>query len=101
MAKSGTLVTPIQSGSGIRIKLLEAMALGIPCITTKLGASGIDLSLSGVQIADTQQDFVDLILKLHSNETLREEVGKKSRDYISKVHSFDNCIVIMKNTFGV
>ncbi len=101
MAKSGTLVTPIRSGSGIRIKLLEAMALGIPCITTKLGASGIDTALSGVQIADTQQDFVDLILKLHSNETLREEVGKKSRDYISKVHSFDNCIVIMKNTFGV
>lgn len=101
MAKSGTLVTPIQSGSGIRIKLLEAMALGIPCITTKLGGSGIDSSLSGLQIADTQQDFVDLILKFHGNETLRQEVGKKSRDYISKVHSFDNCIALMKNTFGV
>lgn len=101
MAKSGTLVTPIQSGSGIRIKLLEAMALGIPCITTKLGASGIDSSLSGLQIADNQQDFVDLILKFHESETLRQEVGKKSRDYISKVHSFDNCIALMKNTFGV
>jgi glycosyltransferase involved in cell wall biosynthesis len=101
MSNSGTLVTPIQSGSGIRIKLLEAMALGIPCITTKLGASGIDSSLSGLQIADTQQDFVDLILKFHESETLRQEVGKKSRDYISKVHSFDNCIALMKNTFGV
>ena len=101
MVKSGTLVTPIQSGSGIRIKLLEAMALGIPCITTKLGAAGIDTTLSGVQIADTEQDFVDLILKFHESETLRQEVGKKSRDYISKVHSFDNCIALMKNTFGV
>lgn len=101
MSKSGTLVTPIQSGSGIRIKLLEAMALGIPCITTKLGASGIDTSESGVQIADTQQDFVDLILKFHESNELRQEVGKKSRDYISKVHSFDNCIALMKNTFGV
>lgn len=101
MAKSGTLITPIQSGSGIRIKLLEAMALGIPCITTKLGASGIDPSLSGVQIADTQDAFVDLILEFSENEALREEVGKKSRDYISKVHSFDNCIALMKNTFGV
>lgn len=101
MVKSGTLVTPIQSGSGIRIKLLEAMALGIPCITTKLGAAGIDTTLSGVQIADTEQAFVDLILKFHESETLRQEVGKKSRDYISKVHSFDNCIALMKNTFGV
>lgn len=101
MANSGTLVTPILSGSGIRIKLLEAMALGIPCITTKLGASGIDVPQSGLQLADTPADFVDLILKLHENEALRKELGSKSRDYISKVHSFDNCIALMKNTFGV
>ncbi|WP_343633441.1 glycosyltransferase family 4 protein [Fluviicola sp.] len=101
MAKSGTLVTPIQSGSGIRIKLLEAMALGVPCITTKLGAAGIDISESGIQIADTQEAFIDCILKFHENEAFRQEVGKKSRDYISKVHSFDTCIALMKNTFGV
>ena len=101
MSKSGTLVTPILSGSGIRIKLLEAMALGIPCITTQLGAAGIDITRSGIQIADTEDEFVDLILKLHENQHLRQEVGMKSRDYISKVHSFDNCIALMKSTFGV
>ncbi len=101
MSKSGTLITPILSGSGIRIKLLEAMSLGIPCITTKLGASGIDISESGLQIADTEESFVDLILKLHENAELRQELGNKSRDYISKVHSFDNCIALMKSTFGI
>lgn len=101
MSKSGTLVTPIQSGSGIRIKLLEAMALGVPCITTKLGASGIDIEKSGIQIAETEESFVELILKFRENEDLRQEVGTKSRDYISKVHSFDTCISLMKNTFGV
>lgn len=100
MAKSGTLISPILSGSGIRIKLLEAMALGIPCITTKLGASGIDLSKSGLQIADMEESFVEIILKLHQNADLRQEVGMKSRDYISKYHSFDNCIALMKSTFG-
>ncbi len=101
MAKSGTLITPILSGSGIRIKLLEAMALGVPCITTKLGASGIDIPQSGLQVAETDEAFVELILKFHENEDLRQEVGSKSRDYISKVHSFDNCIALMKHTFGV
>ncbi len=101
MAKSGTLVTPILSGSGIRIKILEAMALGTPCITTKLGASGIDITQSGLQIADTEDEFVDLILKLQENKEFRQEVGTRSRDYISKVHSFDNCIALMKSTFGV
>jgi glycosyltransferase involved in cell wall biosynthesis len=101
MAKSGTLVTPILSGSGIRIKLLEAMALGIPCITTKLGASGIDIEKSGIQIADSAESFVEMILKFHENDQLRQEVGNRSRDYISKVHSFDNCIALMKSTFGI
>lgn len=100
MSKSGILVTPIQSGSGIRIKLLEAMALGIPCITTKLGAAGIDLSRSGIQIADTEAAFVKIISEFHENEGLRKEVGMKSRDYISKVHSFETCIALMKDTFG-
>lgn len=100
MAKSGTLVTPIRSGSGIRIKLLEAMALGIPCITTRLGAAGIDIEKSGIQIADTEESFIKLILKFRENELFRQEVGNKSRDYISKVHSFDTCIALMKDTFG-
>ena len=101
MAKSGTLVTPILSGSGIRIKLLEAMALGIPCITTKLGASGIDIPKSGIQIAHTEESFVEIILKFHEDGQLRQEVGSRSRDYISKYHSFDNCIALMKSTFGI
>lgn len=101
MAKSGTLVTPIQSGSGIRIKLLEAMALGIPCITTKLGAAGIDLLESGIQLADSEESFIETILKFHQNEELRQEVGTKLRNYILKVHSFENCIALMKHTFGI
>ena len=80
MAKSGTLITPIQSGSGIRIKLLEAMALGVPCITTKLGAAGIDIPQSGIQVADTDEALIELILGFHENEGLRQEVGGKSRD---------------------
>lgn len=99
MSQAGTLVTPIISGSGIRIKLLEAMALGIPCITTKLGAAGIDCEKAGIQLADSPESFIQIILKFHENAALRQEVGEKSRDYISKVHSFENCIAVMKETF--
>lgn len=98
MAQAGTLITPIRSGSGIRIKLLEAMALGVPCITTALGAAGIDTEKSGVQIADSRESFVETVLKLHNNPAFRQELGEKSRDYISKVHSFETCIAVMKGT---
>lgn len=98
MAQSGTLVTPILSGSGIRIKLLEAMALGIPCITTALGAAGIDVEKSGIQLAESAEAFAETILKFHENAGLRQELGEKSRDYILKYHSFESCIAVIKET---
>ncbi|AEA45434.1 glycosyltransferase [Fluviicola taffensis] len=101
MAQSGTLVSPIQSGSGIRIKLLEAMALGVPCITTKLGAAGIDIEQSGIQIADSPESFIKQILHFHQNQDFRQKVGEQSRNYISKVHSFETCNALMKSTFGI
>lgn len=101
LSSSGTLVTPIRSGSGIRIKLLEAMALGVPCVTTHLGAAGINIPESGIQVAENEAGFVEILLKMHENAAFREEVGTKARNYISKVHSFDACIELMKHTFGV
>jgi glycosyltransferase involved in cell wall biosynthesis len=98
MSQAGALITPILSGSGIRIKLLEAMALGVPCITTTLGATGIDIKNSGIQIADSPESFVEIVLKLHGNAGLRQELGEKSRNYISKVHSFETGIAVMKET---
>jgi polysaccharide biosynthesis protein PslH len=101
MAQSGILVSPIQSGSGIRIKLLEAMALGVPCITTKLGAAGIDCEQSGILVAESVESFVEQMLKLHQNQSFRQQIGEQSRNYISKVHSFEASIALMKSTFGI
>ncbi len=99
MQNSGTLVTPIFSGSGIRIKLLEAMALGVPCVTTKLGASGISITHSGLLIAETEDEFVSQLEKLTLSSELREQVGKKSKAYIQQFHSEERCISILNQLF--
>jgi glycosyltransferase involved in cell wall biosynthesis len=59
----GILVSPIFHGSGIRIKCLEALSLGIPCITTTLGATGIS-SDSGIVLAETKNEFYECISEL-------------------------------------
>lgn len=58
MADQDILVVPLLSGSGIRVKILEAMALGIPVITTTVGNAGL-LTQPGkhILLADTQQEF--------------------------------------------
>jgi glycosyltransferase involved in cell wall biosynthesis len=96
MSNAGVLVSPIKSGSGIRIKLLEALALGVPCITTKLGAAGINSEEAGVLLAETPEEWELQIQLLTSSIKLREENSQKSIAYILNKHSFANCKLLIE-----
>ena len=63
------MIVPITIGSGIRMKILEAANLGIPFVSTSVGAEGIPV-LSGRHclLADDPSDFVDAILQLKDHE---------------------------------
>jgi glycosyltransferase involved in cell wall biosynthesis len=89
MQHAGFMVAPIFSGSGVRIKLLEALAAGVPCITTTIGAQGISVQDSGVLIADSVQAFIQHIHVLSESTALREELSRKGRTYIQNYHSFE------------
>jgi glycosyltransferase involved in cell wall biosynthesis len=82
------LVTPILSGSGIRVKLLEALSYGIPCITTRLGAEGIDTTASGIQLAENKTEFRSIINKLASENDLLSNLSLKAIKYMDENHSF-------------
>ena len=85
---AGILVSPISSGSGIRIKILEMMALGIPVITTKKGAQGINHEgKKCIFIAETDEKIIEACVELSSNPSLRYELGTNAKNYISTYHS--------------
>lgn len=48
---------PLMEGAGIKIKVLECLALGIPVITNQIGAEGIDESGKYIQLADSDEEF--------------------------------------------
>ncbi len=86
----GILVTPIISGSGVRIKILEMMSAGIPIITTQKGAEGIDYQNNDcLIIAETDEEIIAKSIFLIKNKAQRMKIGKKSRSYIPKFHSIE------------
>jgi len=88
--ESGILVTPIISGSGVRIKILEMMSAGIPVITTKKGATGIEYQTDNcLIIAETDEEIISESILLIKNKERRMEIGKKSRSYIQNNHSIE------------
>lgn len=87
---SGILVTPLISGSGVKIKVLEMLAMGVPVITTKIGAQGIKHDDHKVLIeANSDNELVEACVELINDKELRKELGTSSIKYIKKHHDIE------------
>ena len=79
LSKSIMLV-PLFSGGGMRVKIIEGMALGKTIITTAVGAEGIDYTNEkDLLIANTKEAFMQAILKCTKNQAYSQSLGKNAR----------------------
>ncbi len=86
------LAAPIQYGSGIKIKIIEAMAMGVPVITNKYGAEGLTVrSYQEMIMCENDGQFIKAIMEISGNKELREMLSVNGRKYVEKNHSLDRC----------
>ncbi len=86
LGRYAVFVCPILSGSGVRVKLLEAFAAGIPVVSTRLGAEGL-ASVDGeiCALADDPEGFAERVLKLIENPGEAAEMARRARaDVVAK-----------------
>lgn len=78
-------VVPLLSGSGIRVKIIEAMSIGKTVITTTVGAQGINYT-DGVNIliANTPQEFADQIQRCLDDDDFCQRVGHAASQLIAE-----------------
>lgn len=89
------MVVPLLSGSGIRIKIVEAMALGRVVITTSIGAEGLDVQDGKhLFIANTPEEFVAVINKCVAMPDLCSIISENAQHYISVHHN--NAVIAQK-----
>jgi glycosyltransferase involved in cell wall biosynthesis len=82
------MIVPLLSGSGVRIKIIEGMALGKTIITTPIGAEGLEVEHGvNIFIADTPQEFANLIDKCIDNSELCKIIGENARNYVILNHN--------------
>jgi glycosyltransferase involved in cell wall biosynthesis len=83
-------IAPLRFGAGIKGKVGEAMAHGIPVVTTTIGAEGFGLTHGlDVMIADDPESFAAAIEQLYSQKELWERVADNSRLRIEKYFTPD------------
>lgn len=88
MLSKDIMIVPILAGSGIRVKIIEGMALGKVIITTSIGAEGLDVENGkNILIADTPEEFVSAVEKCVKTPDLCSILGENARNFVSLYHN--------------
>ncbi len=88
MNSKSIMVVPLLSGSGMRIKIIEGLALGKTIVSTSIGAEGIDYEdETDILIADEPDEFINAIKKCINNPDLANRIGKNARQLAEKEYS--------------
>jgi len=83
-------IAPMQSGSGMQFKILDAMACGIPVVATRLGLGAIQAEPGrDILVADDPEDFADACVELLRNDRLAEDVGGAGRRLVERLYTWD------------
>lgn len=82
---AAAFVVPLLSGSGTRLKILDALALGTPVVTTSIGVEGIEAK-SGVNllVADDADGFADAVSRILESENLAKHLRQEGRSLVEQ-----------------
>jgi glycosyltransferase involved in cell wall biosynthesis len=88
--KSAVSVVPLLTGSGTRLKVLEAMGMGVPVISTKKGAEGIDYSEGkNIVIADEENTFAKQIITLLQDKNKQMEIAEHAKALVKQKYDWN------------
>lgn len=92
-SQSNIFIAPMQIGTGLQNKLLEAMAMNMPCITSTLANQALKAKdKTEILIANNAKEYADCVLRLLDNPTLAKEIADAGKDYVYQHYSWKtNC----------
>ena len=91
VSRSWACVVPLRVGGGTRLKILEAMALGTPVVSTTKGADGLGVKPGeNILIADTPEAFARAILRLLDAPDLRTRLAAQGRRLVESTYGWES-----------
>jgi polysaccharide biosynthesis protein PslH len=101
LASAAVVIVPLLSGSGTRLKIMEAMAMGKVIVSTSIGAEGIDYTDGeNILIADSPEAFADTVLHLMANPAKCAQIGANARKLVEDRYSWDILAVKVEEVYA-
>ncbi len=87
-AQSKVFIAPLFIGAGLQNKLLEAMSMELPCITTNVANASLCANPQQLIIANHATEFCNAITTLLHNEEYCSQLGKEARDFVQQHYNW-------------
>lgn len=98
-AATRVFIAPMRIGTGLQNKLLEAMAMRIPCITSPLANKSLRAKETEIVVAKSAADIAHACVKLLNNTTLRNEIASKGFDFVTKHYQWPKTTATLEQLF--
>ena len=88
--RAAVVVAPLRAGSGTRLKILEALAMGKPVVTTSIGCEGLSVTTGEhLEVADDPDTFAEKTARLMSDREAASELGRSGRRLVEREYSWE------------
>jgi polysaccharide biosynthesis protein PslH len=89
LEQTGAVVVPLRAGGGMRVKILNALAQGLPVVTTTIGCEGIPVQNgTHLLIADTPEEFAAATLRFLEDRPYADQLGQRGRHFIQARYDY-------------
>jgi glycosyltransferase involved in cell wall biosynthesis len=89
--EAAVFVAPFRIGTGLKHKTLEAMAMGVPVVSTTLGANGIQVkSGEDIILADIPREFAEACIKLFNDNQLQDKIVKNAHALVKEKYNWEH-----------
>lgn len=100
IAEGSVVVVPLRHGSGTRLKILEAWAMGKAVVSTRLGAEGLPAhDGENILLAETPTQFAQAVLRLLGDTDLRERLGQAGHTLVKCSYGWNTIAVKMEQAY--
>jgi glycosyltransferase involved in cell wall biosynthesis len=101
LARAAVYVVPMRMGSGSRLKVLEALAAGVPVVSTRLGMEGIAVNAEEYAlVADTAHAFAEAVLRLLGDSGLVGRLAARGRALVEERYDWGRLTPRLPELYG-
>lgn len=95
------MIVPLAAGSGMRVKILDGLARGVPIVTTSVGAEGISVEHGKhLLVADEPDEFAQCVLRLLGNADQAMAMANRGRELVAEEYDYRNVLGLLDKVYA-